>query len=275
MHCVKFVLGGGDEADWIKSGTYIHPDLVPSVAGWISADFQIKANRVVNAYIVRQYKNSIAEYEAKVGDLESHLEILETYHLDQLNELQDVLKEKENIIETTQVQLELCTSSELQHKRAKLEAVEAKEEAMEQCDAAKLVAHQQLQQTQELEKTVHEKEMVVAVKDNIIKRKKLQLDTWAKTHTFTMMRLNQDDKPHAYYAIRRARNTRTAAIKKLRSKFPCSIMIYQHLNVPNPVNMYNRLKASGVLTFNKNYCTSRVTELDLINKIGHIYNVVK
>src|SRR5271167_1216784 len=188
---------------------------------------------------------------------------MESYHIDQINELQDVLKEKVNIIETTQLQLDLCATSELQHKRAKLEAMEAKEEAMEakeeameQCDAAKLVAHQQLQQAQELEKTVHEKDMVVAVKDNIIKRKKLQLDTWAKTHTFTMMRLNQDDKPHAYYAIRRARNTRTAAIKKLRSKFPCSIMIYQHLNVPNPVNMYNRLKASGVLTFNKNYCTS-------------------
>ena len=32
----------------IISGTYTHPLLIPSIAGWISPQFQIKANEVVN-----------------------------------------------------------------------------------------------------------------------------------------------------------------------------------------------------------------------------------
>src|SRR3981189_3967908 len=44
----------------IISGTYIHPDLVPSAAGWISPGFQIMANRVTNGYITMQYKAHLA-----------------------------------------------------------------------------------------------------------------------------------------------------------------------------------------------------------------------
>ena len=39
----------------IISGTYTHPLLIPSIAGWISPQFQIKANEVVNGYIVHGY----------------------------------------------------------------------------------------------------------------------------------------------------------------------------------------------------------------------------
>ena len=44
----------------IISGTYIHPDLVPSVAGWISADFALKVSKVVNGYIALQFKAQLA-----------------------------------------------------------------------------------------------------------------------------------------------------------------------------------------------------------------------
>ena len=40
--------GNQSEEDKLISGTYIHPDLVPSVAGWVSPNFQLMANRVVN-----------------------------------------------------------------------------------------------------------------------------------------------------------------------------------------------------------------------------------
>src|SRR5204862_3444388 len=46
--------------DQLISGTYIHPDLVPSVAGWVSPHFQIMANRVINGYIVAQYKAQLS-----------------------------------------------------------------------------------------------------------------------------------------------------------------------------------------------------------------------
>ena len=55
--CKCIVTEKKTELDKLITGTYIHPDLVPSVAGWISPIFQIKSNRVVNAYLVAQYKS--------------------------------------------------------------------------------------------------------------------------------------------------------------------------------------------------------------------------
>ena len=42
-------------------GAYLHPDLIPSVAGWISPCFQSKLCRVVNKYIVLQYEHELAK----------------------------------------------------------------------------------------------------------------------------------------------------------------------------------------------------------------------
>src|SRR5271156_2058621 len=45
------------------SGTNVHPDLVPSIAGWISPLFQVKANRVVNRYIISEWKTKLEASE--------------------------------------------------------------------------------------------------------------------------------------------------------------------------------------------------------------------
>src|SRR3977135_4399759 len=47
--------------DKLISGTYIHPDLVPSLAGWISPIFQLKTNRIRNGFIAWQYKAQLEE----------------------------------------------------------------------------------------------------------------------------------------------------------------------------------------------------------------------
>src|SRR5271156_5239230 len=70
------------DKDKLISGTYVHPGLVPSVAGWISSEFQIKANRVVNGYITRQYNEQL--------DILKH----------QNCSLQQMIAAKDNIIET-------------------------------------------------------------------------------------------------------------------------------------------------------------------------------
>src|SRR5277367_4093575 len=46
------------------AGTYCPADLIPSVAGWISPEFQLKANRIINHYLVSEYKTKLTEYEA-------------------------------------------------------------------------------------------------------------------------------------------------------------------------------------------------------------------
>ena len=57
------------DADRLISGTYLHPDLVPSIAGWISPEFQLKANRVVNRYIVDEWKTKLEASERAASQL--------------------------------------------------------------------------------------------------------------------------------------------------------------------------------------------------------------
>src|SRR5271156_5464453 len=146
---------------------------------------------------------------------------------------------KENIHDM-KVQLEICAAAEQYHKMGKEEAI---------------------QQTQQLEKAV--------------KRKKLQLDTWGNSHAFTMVRLNNPYDAYPYYAIRCKRLGMSGAVKKLRVRNPNSIMIYQNTKVPNPINLYNRLKACSFLQFKRNYCKSLVGEADLIKKLGDLHAVIE
>ena len=44
----------------IIRGTYCPPDLIHSVAGWISPEFQLKANRIINHYLTCEYKTKLA-----------------------------------------------------------------------------------------------------------------------------------------------------------------------------------------------------------------------
>jgi hypothetical protein len=37
------------------SGTYVHPDLIPHIACWISPDFALKVSRIINSYNVYEY----------------------------------------------------------------------------------------------------------------------------------------------------------------------------------------------------------------------------
>ena len=41
------------DEDKLIEGVYVHSDLVPSIAGWISPEFQIKCNRIINGLINR------------------------------------------------------------------------------------------------------------------------------------------------------------------------------------------------------------------------------
>src|SRR5271156_7137607 len=139
---------------------------------------------------------------------------------------------KENIHDM-EVQLEICTAAEQRHQMDKEEAI---------------------QQAQQLE--------------NAVKTKKLQLDTWGNSHAFTMVRLNNPNDTYPYYALRCKRLGMSGAVKKLRVRNPNSILIYQNTTVPNPINLYNRLKACGFLQFKRNYCKSLVGEANLIKKLG-------
>jgi hypothetical protein len=61
------VITGGQITD--IRGTYAHPDLVPHIASWASPKFAVAVSKIVNAHLVREYKESIREKNAEIDGL--------------------------------------------------------------------------------------------------------------------------------------------------------------------------------------------------------------
>jgi KilA-N domain/Protein of unknown function (DUF3627) len=199
--CKKVAPSNFMEVDRLISGTYCHPELIPHIACWLSPSFALKVSKVINSYIMEEYRVKLETSEEEAVELRSIL----------------------------------------QHSHQSLQARE--------------------QQTQYLESTSQNKDR--------------RHEVWSSTHSFSMLRTNNPQSKLPYYAIRCKRIDMSGAIRKLRAKHPHSIMVYQSSHVPNPVNLYNRLKSSGVLQFKGNYCSSLVHEADLITKLGELYTVIE
>ena len=60
--------GNKTDIDSIISGTYIHPALFVSIAGWISPKFEIIANLILTGYIRNEYKYKISNIQLQLED---------------------------------------------------------------------------------------------------------------------------------------------------------------------------------------------------------------
>lgn len=52
-------------------GTYVHPLLVPHIASWVSTEFAIKASEILNAAMVREYREALRAKDDKIDRLEA------------------------------------------------------------------------------------------------------------------------------------------------------------------------------------------------------------
>ena len=50
-------------------GTYVHELLIPHIASWISPVFAIKVSKIVNNFIIKEYKDSIKQKDDKIDEL--------------------------------------------------------------------------------------------------------------------------------------------------------------------------------------------------------------
>src|SRR5271156_1381491 len=87
------------DTDRLISGTDIHPDLVPSVAGWISPLFQINENRVVNGYITEEWKRKLEACENDAMQLLWQLQTSDVI----IDNLQCNLEEKDALISVNDI----------------------------------------------------------------------------------------------------------------------------------------------------------------------------
>jgi Protein of unknown function (DUF3627) len=176
----------------------------------------------------------------------------------------------------------------------RLEAEQAQREAAENLLNIKQFALEALQHNHEtivnnknniidmknelIEAAEREKNVVKAVvqdKEETIKIKDKIHQVWSGSHAIIMMRTNNPTSKMPYYAIRRKQKTMSRVIKKFRVKYPCSLMVYQNLHVPNPINMYNRLKRSPIIKFKGNFCNCTAGEAALIEELKRVFTIIE
>ncbi|UOX38657.1 KilA N domain protein [Finch poxvirus] len=51
------------------SGSYIHTDLIPHIASWISPLFAVKVSKIINCYVSGKYEFKLKEKENKIYEL--------------------------------------------------------------------------------------------------------------------------------------------------------------------------------------------------------------
>jgi KilA-N domain/Protein of unknown function (DUF3627) len=210
--------------DRLISGTYVHPDLIPSIAGWISPEFQLKANRVVNRYIVNEWKTKLEASERAATELLSSLQ-------------------------TTQLALDSSI----------------------ECNALLQGNINDWQAVSNLQNNIIDiKKEVVETLQDTIGEKVRERQMWAQTHSFTMLKTNEENPKHGFYVIRCQGKRVGAAIRKLRQKHQRAEVIYQQKRVPNAVNLYTRLKNHRVVEHKHNYCTPTCSPQQLIYHLNSL-----
>jgi len=84
-------------------GTYAHPELIPHIASWVSPKFAVMVSRIVNNYLIKEYKEELYQKDVELGKRKDKIDELldEVKGLSNSNQLlhQKLDLANENIIE--------------------------------------------------------------------------------------------------------------------------------------------------------------------------------
>ena len=90
----------------VISGTYIHPDLVPALAMWISPDFHLKACKILNEYITKYWKDNSDKLMDKCNQMVKEMEKKSSENNDMASVVEGLLDDvvpkpkNENLLQT-------------------------------------------------------------------------------------------------------------------------------------------------------------------------------
>ncbi|AAR83566.1 transcriptional regulator [Canarypox virus] len=67
---------GKNDKKYEVAGSYVHPDLIPHIAFWISPSFAIKVSKIINCYVSGKYEFKLNEREEEIRKRENKVEEL-------------------------------------------------------------------------------------------------------------------------------------------------------------------------------------------------------
>lgn len=92
-----FVINGGKIPE--VCGTYVHPDIIPHVAAWVSKPFAIKVSKIVNEFLINEFNKKLKEKDILIKKKDNEISRLSKKIDEQfalLNKKQDKMNKKQN-----------------------------------------------------------------------------------------------------------------------------------------------------------------------------------
>jgi len=80
-------------------GTYAHPDLIPHIASWASPKFAVKVSKIVNACIVRDYKESLRIKDQTIDRLEQTINEIKQQNIEQSMKMDEQMRQNNEQLE--------------------------------------------------------------------------------------------------------------------------------------------------------------------------------
>lgn len=217
---IILIKGGGNV--FIR-GTYVHPLLIPHIASWISPVFAIKVSKIVNEFLVNEYKDKLYENEQIIVEKDNKIDSLEQMmkRMEKKMELNNkIANEKlDNVLKDNKI-----THRELKYTREQLD--ETKEQ-LDETDS----------KLDHADKTIVD----IATKLNIsVERRVPKAKTSRTIEHFVVMR--QNPKSRYYYIIRGQQAHVNLKINEYTDTYPDSIEFLKIEDIPHAINLGIRIK---------------------------------
>jgi len=234
-------------------GTYVHLDLIPHIACWVSPRFALKVSRIVNGYLLKEERDKhlrvVEDKNIKIEELKgmiSHLSEKQDSALQSLTAQMAKINLDNKITHDALNDVLL----DLDDANSKLDI---SEDALDE-------ANQNIKLTlKKLDKAVDDR-VVTAVDDS-------------KLHTFVIMKYDDPKTGFMYHAIRRQKASVTETIKKIIKQNPNAIELVNIDYNPNATVMFNVVKRKlkdNIITNRNDFNIVDLTEVEFIERVHQI-----
>ena len=100
-------------------GTYVHLDLIPHIACWISASFALKVSKIVNEYRIKEANSKLQQKDQEIEQKDNQIEELKAMMQAILKDTGNLLKRNDNleakVIDLTDEISKLSLDNEITH----------------------------------------------------------------------------------------------------------------------------------------------------------------
>ncbi|AAR83573.1 transcriptional regulator [Canarypox virus] len=216
------------------SGSYVHPDLIPHIASWISPLFAIKVSKIINCYVSGKYEFKLKEKENKIDELMELLyEFNGKYDRDTL-ELKKLYREQRKHAKRMEEKYDLDTRELKEHNKRMEEKYdrdtrELKEHNKELSNSVKRMEEKYDRDTHELKTEL--KKIEERLKDKVINPSSPN-----KLHRLVILQNKRD--PNSFKTLRLQAERLDRELDKVKRDYKVFFNAYE----PNAVSCFNRLK---------------------------------